>query len=198
MGRLYPSELNNNHRPWQPLFFHMIWSSSHEISHHIMEWITLSCYFATSLFQHLTIYSSGIIPSFELDNLFTVHFLSPNLYLRPFLPASQFCLSLLFQRSPSKPPFHQRTVPWYHSTKTTSIIVLSAGLFQGKPLSRVSTRTSFKGLYKNLFRGIRVCQKSHHSAISVKNHIFTGTVSSQEPYLQPTISPNLHVKVPIS
>lgn len=135
-----------------------------------MEWITLSCYFATSLFQHLTIYSSGIIPSFELDNLFTVHFLSPNLYLRPFLPASQFCLSLLFQRSPSKPPFHQRTVPWYHSTKTTSIIVLSAGLFQGKPLFRELY------FYKNLFQVIRVCQKSHHPTISVKNRIFTGTI----------------------
>ena len=44
---------------------------------------------------------------------------------------------------PSKPPFHQRTIPWHHSTKITSIIVLSAGLFQGKTLSRISTRTFF-------------------------------------------------------
>ena len=56
-----------------------------------------------------------------------------------------FCFVFLYYSNnpPPKPQFHQRTIPWHHSTKTTSIIVLSAGLFQGKTLSKVSTRTFF-------------------------------------------------------
>ena len=56
-----------------------------------------------------------------------------------------FCFVFLYYSNdlPPKPPFHQRTIPWHHSTKTASIIVLSAGLFQGKTLSKVSTRTFF-------------------------------------------------------
>ena len=56
-----------------------------------------------------------------------------------------FCFVFLYYSNnpPPKPPLHQRTIPWHHSTKTASIIVLSAGLFQGKTLSKVSTRTFF-------------------------------------------------------
>ena len=135
--------LDNNHRSWQPLFFHMIWLSSHETSRHIVEWITLSCYFATSIFRHLTIHGSRTIPSLELDNLFTVHFLSPNLYLRPFLSAILFCLSLLFQWSPVKTPI---------SSKNHSM----ASFRQNRKYNRFicrpfSRQNSFKSLYKNSF-----------------------------------------------
>ena len=96
------------------------------------------------LFRHLTIHGSGI-PFHHSNWIICLQFI---FYLQTsisdffYQPA---CFVFLYYSNdpPSKPPFHQRTIPWYHSTKTTSIIVLSAGLFQGKTLS--------KDLYKNSF-----------------------------------------------
>ena len=144
----------------------MIWSSSHETSRHTVEWITLSCYFATSLFRHLTIHGSRTIPSLELDNLFTVHFLSPNLYLRPFLPAILFCLSLLFQWSPAKTPISSKnhSMASFHQNRKYNRFIC-------RPFSR---QNSFKSLYKNFF--FEISAPWLHSIIP--KHLFDGSKGS--------------------
>ena len=128
-----------------------------------------------------------------------------------------FCFVFLYYSNdpPPKPQFHQRTIPWHHSTKTTSIIVLSAGLFQGKTLSKVSTRTFF--LKYPLHDSIPSYQSTyltvprapfHHSVIPLRHSVtsslrfclhsdnqkivFVPTIHSNNPFQQsiPTIHSN--------